>query len=64
MITKRYFTRAHRPRTCDDCFDYVMDDNITVYVDDNEPVDTGLVDSQGTPIMSVIEKEPVGFRIR
>lgn len=34
----------------------------TVYCEDDEPVNTGLYDANGTPIYRVKDRLPIGFR--
>jgi len=38
--------------------------SIEVFESDNRPVDTGLLDVHGDRIFRVIERQPIGFRVR
>lgn len=58
---KRYVTmpRARVRAEYDD--DVPLLPSLTVYEADNSPVDTGLVDHHGDPIMAVYDRSPIGF---
>lgn len=56
----RYISRI-RSRAEDDFYSDTRQ-TMTVIVEDSDPVDTGLVDHLGIPIMRVSERIPVGFK--
>lgn len=37
---------------------------MTVMCDDDQPVNTGLLDANGTPLYRVRERTPIGFKLR
>ena len=37
---------------------------ITVWEGEPKPAETGLLDSDGTPLYRVMSREPIGFRVR
>lgn len=55
----KYVSRA---RTEDDDWYGMSPRTMTVHVTDGDPVDTGLVDHLGVPIMRLSERIPMGFK--
>lgn len=58
---RRYILQRARHRSCDWQDDYVHRPDLTVYEPIREPRDTGLVDRHGMSILSIEEREPIGF---
>lgn len=59
-MRRRYVTRAVRPRAYE-YEDAPLLPNLTVYEQDDGPIDTGLVDHHGHTIMAVLDRESIGF---
>lgn len=57
----RYISRQP-PRSSDDDYYPEAHRTMTVHVTDDEPRDTGLVDSLGVPIMRLSDRAPMGFK--
>lgn len=49
------------PKADDDCWDVAARETMTVLIDDEAPVPTGLVDQWGTPIYRKPVRHKVGF---
>lgn len=56
----RYVTRA-QARYSVALDDDVQDHGLTVFEADDEPTDTGLLDSTGAPLYRVHDRKPIGF---
>ncbi len=63
-MAERYVTRRSAVRASEDGWYPDGPVSMTVLEDESGPVETGLLDQHGAKLYRVIQREPVGFRIR
>lgn len=59
-----YVALSRRPRAWVSETDIPQDrPTCTVWIGDDEPIDTGLVTAHGTSIFRVVDRQPIGFKV-